>query len=636
MKNSTQSSALPAFLTNPNPEVYLGGNYVVFDFETTSIGKGLAIYPENRIVSVGWSCGPDHVGYDYDGAINYKRAGEYDLDELISAISRASFVVCHNAKFDLQWAARAGLDLSTVVVYDTLLGEYVLGGNKYIFQALSLDNIAQRRWNEGKTTVVSTMIKSGVDPSDIPEGWLERYCIQDVALTERLFLEQREELNEINLLPVLYNRCLLTPVLADIEHNGVQIDAGLVRTKLQDTEREYAASIQRLDEVTGGVNCNSRLQLIEYIYETLSFDERKVKKMGRWQADRTPSGAQKVDVDTIANLKAHTKQQKEFLDAYIRTKELFNELTKYLRKFGDCCENDGGHMLAVFNQTNTKTHRLSSSGLKYSTQFQNFPRSYKPLFCARNKGWLIGECDGAQLEFRVAVHLGRDGIGLDDIVSGTDIHKVTAGIIGCTRQEAKPHTFKPLYGGRSGTPEEMKYYQFFREKYVDITATQQRWIDEVLDTKQLTTEWGLRYYWPDTKMDRSGYVRNTTSICNYPVQAFATAEIIPLALVFFWHRLKRSNLKMFIVNTVHDSIIVELPPEEINDFHYLSRVTLIDDVYSSLRNLYGIDFTVPLGSGVKVATHWSGASAVDHVPEGMAHDKGEVVYTAEESLWACT
>lgn len=625
---------LPAFLTNPNPEVYLNENYVVFDFETTTIGKGLAVYTDNRAVSVAWKLGREHPLYaGTRGATQYKRAGEYELGELVEAIERADFCVAHNAKFDLQWAARAGLDLSSVLGYDTLLGEYVLGGNRWMFGKLSLENISQRRFGEGKTAIVSMMLKAGIDTADIPESWLKKYCIQDVELTERIFLEQREELRDLNLLPVQYNRCLLTPVLADIEKNGLQLDENLVYTKVDELEKEYGQLQQELDDTTGGINVNSPLQLSEYLYETLGFAEFKIRRNGAWVPSRTASGRPKTDADTVSRLKATTNAQQKFLNIYIRHKEVYNELTKYMRKFADCCKCDGGLLFAVFNQTNTQTHRLSSTGLDYSTQFQNFPRAYKPIFRAKRKGWLVGEADGAQLEFRVAVHLGRDAVGLSDIVGGTDIHSVTAGVIGCTRQEAKPHTFKPLYGGRSGTPDEVRYYTFFREKYTGIAATQQRWIDEVLDKKYLTTEWGLRYYWPNTSMDRNGYVTNTTSICNYPVQAFATAEIIPLALVWFWHRLKRSDLQMYITNTVHDSIIVELPEDEIQAFHDLSKQALIDDVYYSLDKLYGIDFTVPLGAGVKIARHWGGNGASDFVPAGVEHDKGEVVYNASEELW---
>jgi DNA polymerase-1 len=416
----------------------------------------------------------------------------------------------------------------------------------------------------------------------------------------------------------------------------MQLDADLVRTRIEEVNKEFVVLERRLTEITHGINFNSGPQVATYLYDTLGFEEIVRRVGGRWEPDRTPpskrhpQGQRKTDADTVAILKAKTGPQREFLDAYIAYKECYYQLTKYLRKMLDCCDQADGHLYAQINQSSTQTHRLSSNGLDYAMQFQNFPKVYKPLFRATTPGWLIGECDGSQLEFRVAIHAARDPVGFGDIVGGVDIHNVTASVIypdagwdgkgkHPRRNDVKEHTFKPLYGGKSGTEAEKRYYQFFQDKYQGVTKWQQRNIDFVLNNKYLRTEWGLRYYWPDTRMESGGYVRNSTAICNYPVQALATAEMIPLALVWFWHRLKRSGLAMFIVNTVHDSIVVELPPEEKEAFHDLSRQCLIDDVYSSIRDLYGISLTVPLATECTTGSHWG--------------SKDEVKFSAPEALW---
>lgn len=139
--------------------------------------------------------------------------------------------------------------------------------------------------------------------------------------------------------------------------------------------------------------------------------------------------------------------------------------------------------------------------------------------------------------------------------------------------------------------------------------------------KLLTTEWGMKYYWPDAKMKESGYVTYTTSIYNYPVQAFATAEIIPIAIVCAWHRM--AEAQSFLVNTVHDSIIAELHPDEVELWHEVAQQCLITDSYNLISQLYGVKLTVPLGAGVMVGSHWANKEAKD----------GEVVYTAPDELW---
>lgn len=592
---------MPTFLASPDPHLYRRNNYVVLDFETTNLDKGTALRGDNRIVLACWL---SVLGEE--ATLSSHFGGEYELSELVAACQQADFIVAHNAKFELQWLERCGVDIGETLVYDTMLGEYVIGGNRWVANRLGLDAIAKRRKMGAKEGLVSKMIKAGVCPSEIPRPWLLKYCQQDVLLTHRLFLLQREELQDLELEHIMYTRCLLTPVLADIEKNGMYLDKDRVEAAWKEAEGRFFELNVKLHNITGGINTNSGKQLAKFLYEDLKFAEPRDYK---GNPRRTPGGQPKTDEAAIASLVPKNKKQREFLDVYREHREVSNELTKYLRKWKACCDEEGGHLTAFFNQHMTQTHRLSSSGAKYKTQFQNFPRAYKPYFRAPEKGWLVGECDGSQLEFRAAVHLGRDEVGLYDITHNVDIHAFTAQTLTeageeTSRQEAKAHTFKPLYGGQSGTVAQKTYYQAFRDKYKGISGAQQRWIDTVLDTGKLRTEAGLIYYWPGTKMSRSGYVENTTSICNYPVQGFATAEIIPIALVFMWHRLRRSNLRMRIVNTIHDSIITLLPEEEVKAFHELAQQCLINDVYEYLSHTYDIKLCVPLGCSVSTDQYW--------------------------------
>ena len=420
---------LPLFLTNPDPYLYVHGTYLVLDFETTGLDKGSALNPQNRLLFAAWRTKGQKM--------RTRWGGEFDMAPLLEDIAAADFIVAHNAKFELQWLERCGLDLSTVVVYDTQIAGYVLGGNMYQSRHLSLDNMARRYKLGYKDPVVSMMIKEGVPVEDIPASWLEHYCEQDVRLTEKLYKLTVEELFNNEQLPIMYTRCLLTPALADIEKNGMFLDSEKVLPLYDEVEQEYEGLGATLARLAGGINLNSGKQLGEFLYKTLKFPEPKDR---HGNPRLTPGGKLPTDADTITSLPAKTKRQKEFKNAYAKYRDLHSQLTKYLRKFRDCCEESGGHLIAQFNQTQTRTHRLSSSGAKYSTQFQNLPRIYKPLFKARKKGWHVYETDGSQLEFRVAVHLGRDKTGLEHLEKGVDIHSNTARVIRCERQEAKAHT----------------------------------------------------------------------------------------------------------------------------------------------------------------------------------------------------
>jgi hypothetical protein len=166
----------------------------------------------------------------------------------------------------------------------------------------------------------------------------------------------------------------------------------------------------------------------------------------------------------------------------------------------------------------------------------------------------------------------------------------------------------------------MEYYKYFRERYTGISSVQQRWADEVLqsESSRLRTVWGLEYFYPHTRLKNDGTVTNFTNICNYPVQGLATAEIIPIAVVYFWHRTRGTGISL--VNTIHDSILATFQREKAALFTDIAKCSLIEDVYDYLRRVYGIRFTIPLGAGIKVSSHWS---------EGE-----EVKYEAAEELWA--
>jgi DNA polymerase I-like protein with 3'-5' exonuclease and polymerase domains len=592
---------------------------VVVDFETTNILKGSPLSPDNRIVLACWQT--------QGGDVQSCFGSEFEQAELVKAVEDADFVVAHNAKFELGWLRRCGVDLRTVVTFDTMIAEYVDGGNRYNLYQLGLDTCLARHKLNPKMGVVSKMIKAGIPTEWIPESWLLKYCERDVEATHELFRVQLERLKDKGLEAINYQRNLVTPCLADIEFNGMQLDTDVVLGMEKRFEDEYAQLTDEFQRFCNGASPGSAKQMREFIYGELKF---AVPRDHRGIPCLTDSGDPSTRADVLDRLKPATERQRKFLSLRTSWARLHSDLTKYMRKFGDCCREADGVLHGSFNQCSTRTHRLSSSGTRYKVQFQNFNRDFKPLFRARNDGWVVGEADGAQLEFRVATHLGRDTVALNDIVSGTDIHRYTASILnevdaadvtGGQRQGAKADTFKPLYGGYSGTPAQQRYYAAFKEKYNGVAGTQVSWTQEVLEHKRLITEWGMRYYWPDTYMTKSGYILNTTSIYNYPVQAFATAEIIPVALVSAWHRMK--DMRGFLVNTVHDSIIAELPPEEVDTWHEVARQCLIHDAYDLIQKLYSVRLTVPLGAGVMVGSHWANKQAKD----------SETVYEAPESLW---
>jgi DNA polymerase I-like protein with 3'-5' exonuclease and polymerase domains len=606
MRGGPVYEQLPEFIRNPDPAVYLRDNYVVLDVETTNTEHGSAL-AANHLLLACWRLGKNHPSRG-SGRDHYQWGDEFNQQSLIEHIYQADYLVAHNTKFELGWLKRCGLDLRRVLPACTMIGEKVLAGNRKV--ELSLAATAERRGLGAKASFVSSCIKAGVCPSQIPHASLLEYCAQDVALSESIFLEQRKELAALDLLPVFYCRNLVTPALADIEFNGMTLDPERVAETYAEYAEKYASLEKEFYRLTGGINPKSPKQLAEFIYGTLRFSELTDH---RGNVEKTGAGSPKTDKHTLAKLEAQTEEQKEFLKVAKELVKLKTPLQNLTKMMAICKEHPNDpRMYFTFNQANTDTDRLSSTGRRGGLQGQNIERAFKRLFLAGSEGSVISESDGGQLEFRISVHLGRDRQGLADILSRLDVHQVSADYHGGSRQDGKARTFRPLFGGKSGTPRERRYIKYFVERYSGVSATQSSWAFSAARDKFITTETGYRFYFPDAKITQSGYVTGTTKIYNYPIQQLATGDIIPLCLAAIWHRSGALGDACVVRNTIHDSIVSEVSSNRLSEYNSIVVDVFTVWIYEMLEKLYGIKLTVPLAVGLKAGKHWSEGEEEKH------------------------
>jgi len=261
-------------------------------------------------------------------------------------------------------------------------------------------------------------------------------------------------------------------------------------------------------------------------------------------------------------------------------------------------------------QHRTATGRLSGA----DPNMQNMPRGgtfpVKKVFVSRWEGGQIMEADFAQLEFRVAAYLSQDDTAIEEVTTGFDVHSYTAKVISdagqkMSRQEAKAHTFAPLYGasGFGRTPAEAAYYKQFTEKYSGIGKWHEALAKEALSTGKITTPSGREFAFPDVQRRRYGGVTYFTQIKNFPVQSFATADIVPVSLIYIDKLLEANKLQSCIVNTVHDSIVIDVHPDEVK--------MVLKVIDTSNRNLlkivnskWQLDFNVPLLLEAKIGPNW--------------------------------
>jgi len=301
------------------------------------------------------------------------------------------------------------------------------------------------------------------------------------------------------------------------------------------------------------------------------------------------------------------KEAESFLHDVRRLSAVETYLSSFVDGINTYLKPDGKLHVRLL-QHRTSTGRFSGA----DPNMQNMPRGgtfpVKKVFVSRWKGGKILEADFAQLEFRVSAFLSQDEVAINEVSTGFDVHSYTSKVITdagqpTTRQDAKAHTFAPLYGatGFGRTKAEAEYYSHFTEKYQGIKSWHTRLAKEAVNTGKIKTPSGREFAFPDVKRKRNGTVSYFTQIKNYPVQSFATADIVPLILMKIDDLLK--TMQSCVVNSVHDSIVIDVHPEEEKQVLYI--ITLVNSQMNGLiENHFGITFNVPLLLEAKIGDNW--------------------------------
>jgi DNA polymerase I-like protein with 3'-5' exonuclease and polymerase domains len=310
----------------------------------------------------------------------------------------------------------------------------------------------------------------------------------------------------------------------------------------------------------------------------------------------------------IGTAKTHNKDEAvSFLQDYLR----FSAISSYLSTFVDgigIYSKDDGFLHATLTQSVTATGRFSGK----EPNMQNMPRGgtfpVKRVFVSRWDGGQICEADFAQLEFRTAAYLAQDETAMEEINTGFDVHSYTAKVISdagqpTTRQQAKEHTFAPLFGatGYGRSKAEESYYIQFIAKYKGIAAWHKNLGEEAMRFNKITNVSGRQYAFPDISRRSNGSVTHFTMIKNYPVQGFATGDVVPVVLNEMYKRLE--PMQSCLVNTVHDSTVIDIHPDEKDKV-----LSMINDMNEGLTDLvesvYGIRMNVPLLLEAKIGPNW--------------------------------
>ena len=235
---------------------------------------------------------------------------------------------------------------------------------------------------------------------------------------------------------------------------------------------------------------------------------------------------------------------------------------------------------------------------------------------------MLVQCDAAALEIRVAAFLSQDSVLIQEIRDGVDLHTDNQQRFGLpSRLIAKVLNFRILYGGNEFsfandpdfTPisKSKEYWKGvvdeYYKKYKGIAAWHHRLIKEAVETNRVVSQTGREYRF----IKYNGSYKDT-QIKNYIVQGTG-ADLMALARVSFHNRLKKLNFpNCLLVNTVHDSIVVDCD-ERTTDIPLLVETMhqVFEDLPLNFKKLFGVEFNVPMAAECQVGSNWEDMKVVE-------------------------
>lgn len=505
-----------------------------------------------------------------------------------------------NIKYDWMVLKRHGLNLAGVV-FDTMLASYLINPSK---RAHSLDQIALDFLDYRSMSYedVTGKGKNAVSFAQVPLEKAIPYACEDADITLKAYRVLWPLLEELGLRELLEKvEMPLVPVLMEMEMSGVCVDKERLRLLSKSFEHQLATLEDRIYSMAGQeFNIKSSQQLGQIFFEKLKLPvQKKTRKKTGYS----------TDVEVLTAL----ADQHELPALILRHRTLAKFKSTYTDALLDLINPETGRLHTSFNQTVTATGRLSSS----DPNLQNIPvRTEEGLEIRRafipKAGWILVSADYSQIELRILAHYAEDEILIQAFKNDEDIHTRTATevfqvfpsfITPELRRQAKVINFGIVYGmSPFGLSKELKISQKMAKTYINnyfarykgVKRYMERTIQEARKTKKTSTLLGRIRLLPDI-VSSNKTVREFAerTAINTPIQGTA-ADLIKLAMIQADFRLKAKGLKAVMLLSVHDEIVFEVPPDELETVKKLVKETM-EGIW---------DLNVPLKVNVKCGENW--------------------------------
>jgi len=353
----------------------------------------------------------------------------------------------------------------------------------------------------------------------------------------------------------------LARVLADMESIGFEVDAKAIAEYGEFLEKRTSTLSAEIYDLVGyEFNLNSPKQLGVALFEKLGLPAGKKTKSGY-----------STNADVLEGLKDKHPAVSKLLEYRTLSKLKSTYCDGLLKAVGE-----DGRIRSTLNQTETRTGRISST----EPNLQNIPvrtevgREFRRFFVAP-KGRVLCDADYSQIELRVLAHMSGDEAMIDAFNNGADIHTTTAAkvfgmpadmVTSQMRSSAKAVNFGIVYGiGAFSLAKDIgvsfgdakRFIEGYLSTFSGVKAYMEKTLERAKELGYVETAFGRRRYLPELKSS-NGMLRafGERVARNAPIQGTA-ADIIKIAMVRVYERLKEEKLDAKLILQIHDELIVE-------------------------------------------------------------------------------
>ncbi|HEX6688109.1 MAG TPA: DNA polymerase I [Solirubrobacterales bacterium] len=528
-------------------------------------------------------------------------AGATTLDELAVALTGRS-ISAHDAKSLgggrhglLAAASREGVELG--LDHDTMLAAYLLEPQRRTYELTELaadagiglaEGAAAESKDDDAQLALGEEVEAGLDPAE------------EARLVAALVEAQRPRLEQFELEPLLHEVELpLVHVLAAMEREGLKLDA----KRLAEVGAGFGERIATLEKeifelAEEEFTIGSPQQVGRILFEKLGLSRKRRGKTG---------------FSTDARVLAQIREEHPIVERIEQWRELTKLKNTYLDSLPDLIDPDTGRVHTTFNQASTTTGRLSST----NPNLQNIPirteigRPVRACFVAERGARLLS-ADYSQVELRVLAHVAEEEVLKEIFRAGEDVHAATAAeVFDISREEvdvgqrskAKMVNFGIVYGltgfglaDRLNIPrkEGEEFVARYLERFPAVRAFREQVVERAQEEGYVRTLMGRRRSIPELRSGNPNTRRLGERLAVNTVIQGTAADIIKLAMVRCQRALRESGAKTRLVLQIHDELLFEGPPGEMESATELVR--------RQMCAAYQLD--PPLEVDIGVGTDW--------------------------------